>query len=339
MSMFQKATRKRSRSRTVFSGPSGAGKTMWALVSATILAGGTVTHDGVKYRANIADGSIAFVDTEKGSASLYADQFNFDVLEIAAPYHPERLREVFREAAAAGYKAIVVDSLTHFWSGPGGVLEVVEAAGRGNSFSGWNTGKPVQFAFYQLVKDAPLHVICTARSKVNTVQEGRQVIKKGVKSVQSEDLVYEFDIAVELDLEHSAACEKTRFSELANRVFRGPDAAAFAAEMLAALNADAVETARPDQISTIMELADELQFDSATLEAGLRGAVGVSQVTFLTPEQADVVIGRLQAALAKKVAATKAAEAAELEKASQPAAGVAPVADPLGDYDANAPAA
>ena len=65
--MFKKAERKQSRLRLCISGPSGAGKTEGALTIATSLKGA---------------GKIAVIDTENGSASLYADRFEFDVLNL-----------------------------------------------------------------------------------------------------------------------------------------------------------------------------------------------------------------------------------------------------------------
>jgi hypothetical protein len=56
--------------------PPGSGKTYTALTWAAALGK-----------------TIALIDTERGSASLYADLFDFDVLDLAPPYHPHRLIE------------------------------------------------------------------------------------------------------------------------------------------------------------------------------------------------------------------------------------------------------
>jgi DNA polymerase III delta prime subunit len=74
--MFKKATKAQAKARLLFSGASGSGKTTAALTVAAQL--------GKK---------IAFIDTEAGSASLYADRFDFDVLELSPPYAPERFIE------------------------------------------------------------------------------------------------------------------------------------------------------------------------------------------------------------------------------------------------------
>ena len=84
------------------SGPSGSGKTYTLLKLATELGG-----------------PVALVDTERGSASKYADLFEFDVLELDS-YDPLRLIEIIDFAAANRYRVLCIDSLSHFWSGKDG---------------------------------------------------------------------------------------------------------------------------------------------------------------------------------------------------------------------------
>ena len=64
-------------------------------------------------------GPIAVIDTEHGSASKYADLFDFDVAEMHAPYHPDKYLRAIKEAADAGYKVIILDSMSHAWNGDG----------------------------------------------------------------------------------------------------------------------------------------------------------------------------------------------------------------------------
>lgn len=76
---FVKAQKYESKLRLAITGPSGAGKTYTALSIAKHLPG-----------------PIALVDTEHGSASKYADLFDFDVLNLHPPYHPDRFGEAIR---------------------------------------------------------------------------------------------------------------------------------------------------------------------------------------------------------------------------------------------------
>lgn len=67
---------------------------------------------------------FAVIDTENKRASHYADQFNFDVLDLAAPFNPQRYEGAVKAAYEAGYKAIVVDSASHEHDGEGGYLDM-----------------------------------------------------------------------------------------------------------------------------------------------------------------------------------------------------------------------
>lgn len=107
---FKCAKRALSYLRLAIQGPSGSGKTFSAL----------------KPAKGLGD-RIAVIDTERGSASLYADlpdMPEFDVLELDAPYKPERYVEAIKAARDAGYDVLVIDSMTHEWSSSGGCLEL-----------------------------------------------------------------------------------------------------------------------------------------------------------------------------------------------------------------------
>lgn len=198
---FVKATRKKARLRLALTGPSGSGKTMAALMIAKGLGG-----------------RVAVLDTEHGSASLYADPITlpngvrfeppeFDALELTAPYSPERYIEAIKAAQAAGYDTLVIDSLTHEWSGSGGCLEindtVAAAKFRGNSWSAWNETTPRHRAFIDAMLQSSMHIIATGRSKTETAQtEGangrKQVVKLGMKTEQRDGIEYEFTVVLDL---------------------------------------------------------------------------------------------------------------------------------------------
>lgn len=188
---FVKAVRKKAKLRLALTGPSGAGKTWGALQIAKSLGG-----------------RIACIDTENGSASLYSDLCDFDVMTLTAPYSPERYIEAIKEAEAAGYDVLIIDSTTHEWSGVGGCLEINEktaqAKFRGNTWSAWNDTTPRHRKFIDAMLQSPMHIICTGRSKTETAQteEGgrKKVVKLGMKTEQREGFEYEFTVV--LDLTH-----------------------------------------------------------------------------------------------------------------------------------------
>lgn len=66
---------------------------------------------------------FAFIDTEAGRGLAYADQFDYDYVELRAPFTPERYIEVIHAADKAGYPVIVIDSFSHEYSGHGGLLD------------------------------------------------------------------------------------------------------------------------------------------------------------------------------------------------------------------------
>ena len=89
-------------------GPSGGGKTYTAMRIAKGICG---------------DKAFAVIDTEAGRAKHYADLFKFDHGDLKPPFQPETYANAIKVADEAGYKAIIVDSCSHEWSGEGGILD------------------------------------------------------------------------------------------------------------------------------------------------------------------------------------------------------------------------
>lgn len=184
--MFKKAERKQARLRLALAGPSGSGKTLSALLLATGLGG-----------------KIAVIDTEHESASLYAEYADFDVMSLGAPYSPERYIDAISSAEAGGYSVLIIDSYSHEWIGAGGCLEINDAIAKqkykGNTWSAWNETTPRHRKLVDRILTSPLHIICTMRSKTETVQgEGKKIIKLGMKSEQREGSDYEFTVVLDL---------------------------------------------------------------------------------------------------------------------------------------------
>src|SRR4051812_16333760 len=184
---FTKATRKRSKLRLAVGGPSGSGKTTAALRIAKGLGG-----------------RVALIDTERGSASLYSDQFEFDVLELDPPYTPERFIAAIDAAESAGYDVCIIDSATHVWDGAGGCLEMNEklavAKYKNNTWSAWSETTPRYRAFIDRLLQSRMHVIITMRSKTETVQTSdKKVAKVGMKLEMRSGIEYEFTVVFELE--------------------------------------------------------------------------------------------------------------------------------------------
>ena len=213
MAGFKKATKAQAKLRAAVFGPSGAGKTFTSLRVATGLAG-----DG---------GRIAVIDTERGSASKYADRFSFDVLELEDQSIDGYVAAI-REAGAAGYTVLVIDSLSHGWQT---LLEEIEklakAKYRGNTWSAWSEGTPLQRRLVQAILAYPGHVLATMRSKTEwtTVDDGRgkkSPQRVGLAPEQGKGVEYEFDLLVEISTEHIANVIKDRTGKFQDKLLEKP---------------------------------------------------------------------------------------------------------------------
>jgi nucleoside-triphosphatase THEP1 len=235
MSGFKKATKSAAKMRLGLIGPAGSGKTMTALRIAAGLGG-----------------RVAVIDTERGSASLYAGErgLDFDVIELDT-YGVERFTDAIKAAADGGYATLVIDSLSHAWSGKDGILELVDrkskASQSGNNFGAWRDATPQHNKLVDAILGAPLHVICTLRSKVEYVVEnvgGRnQVRKVGLQPVQRDGLEYEFTVVGDVTQDHDLVVTKTRAAFLKDAVIR--EAGEDLGRQLAAWLSDGTTPARP----------------------------------------------------------------------------------------------
>lgn len=94
------------------SGGTGSGKTLTALLMAKGMS------DGQRF---------AVIDTESRRALAYADSFQFDHGELAAPFTPKAYMDAIAKVDSGGYPVIVVDSMSHEYAGDGGILDMQEA--------------------------------------------------------------------------------------------------------------------------------------------------------------------------------------------------------------------
>ena len=207
--MFQKAIRSSAKIKLAITGPSGSGKTYSALRLATGLA---------------ETGRIAVLDTENNSASLYAEDFDFDVAPIIPPYTNDKFVKAIRQAVELGYEVIILDSASHFWEG---ILEYKDALDKrgGNSFGNWSEANKQ----YKLILDALLqsdvHLIACLRSKTEYVVEkddrGKSVPKKiGLAPIMRDGVEYEFTTVFHLDAAHQAKADKDRTGLFADNIFQ-----------------------------------------------------------------------------------------------------------------------
>ena len=203
---LQKATRKQVKLRLGMSGASGFGKTY----SALLLAHGMI-GDWSK---------IAVIDTENGSAELYADLGDYNVLPLQSPYSPERYIEAIKTCEDAGMELIIIDSITHEWDGKGGCLDI--HSDLGGQFAHWAKVTPRHNAFIQAILQSKCHVITTVRRKQDydmiKNDKGRiEPVKVGTKEVTKDGFEYELTINFEfINDKHIVKASKDRTSMFAN---------------------------------------------------------------------------------------------------------------------------
>jgi len=202
---FEKAIKKKLKARVAIDGPSGSGKTYTSLIAATALAQG---------------GKIAVIDTERGSASLYSDKFDFDVLELET-FSPALYTQAIKAAEKAGYAVIVIDSLSHAWEGEGGALDMADAATARmrsqNSYVAWREVTPVHREMVDAMLQSPAHIVATMRSKMEYVMEkdertGKTTVNKvGLAPIQRSGMEYEFTLVADMDLSNRLIVSKSRY--------------------------------------------------------------------------------------------------------------------------------
>jgi hypothetical protein len=211
---FRPASKAGRKARLSIQGMSGSGKTWTGL---------SITH-------GLAEGrKFAVIDTEKGAASLYAGigGIQFDTCPMDR-YDPRDLVRVLDSAARAGYPAVFVDSLSHFWKGTDGTLDQVEKASSrygGNKFAGWKDGTPLQNSMVEAILDFPGHVVCSMRSYTEWVLVNGKPERVGMRPEQRKGIEYEFDVAVAMDLENTLEVLKSRCPALNRQVIKRPNGA------------------------------------------------------------------------------------------------------------------
>lgn len=215
--LFQRAERSKAKLRLSIDGPSGSGKTH----SSLLVAGGLAP-----------EGKIFLIDTERDSATLETGKPgmpDFMHAPLTPPFTPQKYREYIKAAVDEGAEVIIIDSLSHAWSGSGGVLDMHDMAAKsqktGNSWAAWREVTPEHNALVDAILQAPCHIICTMRTKTawEVVESGngkKAPQKIGLKPEQREGMEYEFTLVLDLALDgHIATAGKDRTSLFDGRHF------------------------------------------------------------------------------------------------------------------------
>lgn len=189
--------RKRAKIKMALQGSAGSGKTYSSLLLAQGLTDGDLSK-------------VAIIDTENGSADLYAHLGNYNVLSLTPPFSPEKYIEAIEVCEKAGMEVIILDSISQVWE----FLLDFHSNLAGNSFTNWAKVTPRQKAFVDKILQAEAHIIATMRTKQDYVlnqKDGKFIPEKvGLKAIQRDGVDYEFTLVFDIDIKHFAVSSKDR---------------------------------------------------------------------------------------------------------------------------------
>lgn len=128
-------------------GSAGSGKTFSSLLIAKGLAQGDFSK-------------VAIIDTENGSADLYAHLGNYNVLSLRPPFTPQKYVEAIEVCEKADMQVIIIDSISHCWD----YLLDYHSSLAGNSFTNWAKIKPLEKLFMDKILQSQAHIIATRQN-------------------------------------------------------------------------------------------------------------------------------------------------------------------------------
>lgn len=196
---LRQSERKRAKIKMALQGSAGSGKTYSSLLLAQGLTNGDLSK-------------VAIIDTENGSADLYAHLGNYNVLSLQPPFTPEAYIKAIEICEQANMEVIIIDSISHCWD------ELLDFHSKlvGNSFTNWAKVTPRQKSFVDKILQSSAHIIATMRTKQDYVlnqKDGKYIPEKvGLKAVQRDGVDYEFTLVFDIDIKHYVVSSKDRTS-------------------------------------------------------------------------------------------------------------------------------
>jgi hypothetical protein len=273
---IEDAVREQIRLRMAVMGVTGAGKTRGALEVATNLFGG--------------EERVGLIDTEHGRSKLYADRYRFRRLDLLTDQSPEAFTRAMDDLDRDGCGVQILDSVSHEWMGKNGVLS------QADRFGDWKTVRPKHNDFVERILSSQAHVIVCIRSKMKyAVREEddtrpnrtgtRQVIEKlGLGPVQDEQLLYEFDIVADLDVDTHEATFSNRCDPLVGQtmpLMPGGPVASIISDWLS--TGEPPEEAAPEDVERLRELLLENGISEDRIASGF-SAARAARGGVLTPD-------------------------------------------------------
>ena len=198
---IKKAKREKIYVKLALMAPSGGGKTYGGLRLATGMAEELKNETGKEPK-------ILLANTEGKRGYYYADEFNYDIVDIDPPHNPEKYVELIEFAVQEGYDILIIDSSSHEWEGKGGCLELHQQAG--GTYQSWARVTPRHNKFINAIADSPIHIIATMRGKdqyeMTKDDKGKTNVQKlGVGAKQRDGFEYEFTVTFLIDQKTNTA--------------------------------------------------------------------------------------------------------------------------------------
>jgi hypothetical protein len=201
---YLRAKRSKSAPLIMIAGPPGTGKTYSALLLAKGLAGG---------------GKIYLADTDNNRAEFYAEDFDFQHLNLHEPFRPSIFKAAAERAQREGAAVLIIDNFMHEHAGPGGLLEwhteeqIRMARGDASKMEAvnvlaWAKVKPahkqMRERLYQL--NMPVILCCGAEKKIAMVKQtegkdrGKTIpVDQGLVPICGSDIPWAMTISLMLD--------------------------------------------------------------------------------------------------------------------------------------------
>jgi hypothetical protein len=151
------------------------------------------------------DTRILMANTEGSRGRYYANEFDYDIVDIPVDTNPEGYADLVKYAIDEGYKILIIDSTTHEWKQ---ALKIHQQ--NGGDFKAFAKVTPRHEIFVTAVSDSPIHIIATIRGEdkyeVEKNDMGKTSVKKlGVGAEQRKDFEFPFSLTFNIDQKTSTA--------------------------------------------------------------------------------------------------------------------------------------
>lgn len=202
---IKKAVREQVYTKIALMGSSGSGKTYSALRLTKGMAEALSEQLG-------RPAKILMANTEGSRGVYYANEFDYDICDIEAPYSPETYIEVINDAVEAGYDILILDSASPEWDGKGGCLEL--HAMLGGRQTDWKDISPRHNKFLDTIEKSPIHIVATLKGKdtyeIDKDANGKVSVKKlGLGVRQRDGFEFIFSCTFSIDQKtHIAQAQK-----------------------------------------------------------------------------------------------------------------------------------